>query len=67
MITATAAGLILLAFVVGVLLGRFERADRRIDHDPPLDVTPGLAQLRAWRSERHEHNPKLRVVKGGRR
>ena len=60
MITFTAAGLILLAFLVGVVLGRFERADRRIEHEPPTDITPGLAHLRAWRADRLEHNPKLR-------
>ena len=67
MMTATTAGLILLAFLVGAVIGRFERADRRIEHEPPTDITPGLAQLRAWRADRLEHNPKLRVLRGGRR
>lgn len=60
MMTTTTAGLVLLAFLIGAIVGRFERADRRIDRHPPLEITPGLAQLRAWRTERSEHNPKLR-------
>lgn len=52
MLTATTAGLILLAFVAGAVIGRFERADRRIDHEPASDLTPSLYQLRSWRKDR---------------
>jgi hypothetical protein len=50
--TATLLGLTVLAFLLGLVLGRFERADRRIERQAPLDLTPSLRQIRAWRSER---------------
>ncbi len=38
----TYAGLILLAFMIGVILGRFERADRRVTHERPHEITQSL-------------------------
>lgn len=65
MTTFITAAVILLAFVVGVAVGRFDRSDRRVTRQPPLEFSPRLVRL--WRAERVEHNPGMRVVRGGRR
>jgi hypothetical protein len=48
-VTATWCGLALLTFVLGVQLGKYERADRRITREAPTTITPSL---RGMRSER---------------
>ena len=50
--TAIYCGLALLCFVLGVAIGSIERADRRIERQQPITITPSLRQLRMWRSDR---------------